>query len=91
MRQEELKLENKCRAFARSHGWVALKLEKNGNKGVPDDLFISPEEVCLLVEFKKDEKQRLRPEQKLWHERFPRIVHIISDFEAFEKLLSREQ
>lgn len=90
MMREELELENKCRAYARTNGWVACKLEKNGNKGVPDDLFISPREVCLLVEFKKDGKQKLRPEQKLWRERFPHIVHVISDFGAFTALLSSQ-
>lgn len=90
MMLEELELENKCRAYARTNGWVACKLEKNGNKGVPDDLFISPKEVCLLVEFKKDGKQKLRPEQRLWRERFPHIVHVISDFGAFAALLSSQ-
>ena len=89
--REELELENKCRAYARTNGWVACKLEKNGNKGVPDDLFISPQEVCLLVEFKKDASQKLRPEQKLWRERFPHIVHVISDFGAFTALLSSKE
>lgn len=91
MMREELELENKCRAYARTNGWVACKLEKNGNKGVPDDLFISPREVCLLVEFKKDASQKLRPEQKLWRERFPHIVHVISDFGAFAALLSSQE
>ena len=87
---EELELENKCRAYARTNGWVACKLEKNGNKGVPEDLFISPKEVCLLVEFKKDGKQKLRPEQRLWRERCPRIVNVISDLGALAALLSSQ-
>ena len=49
MKQDELILERKCRAHARAHGWVCCKLEKNGCKGIPDDLFISPDQVAHLV------------------------------------------
>lgn len=89
MKQEEKAFETKCRAYARTRGWVACKLEKNGNKGVPDDLFISPSGQCLLVEFKKDERQRLRPEQKVWLERFPKLVYVVADFSFFTQLIER--
>lgn len=87
MKQDELILERACRELARRKGWVACKLEKNGNKGVPDDLFITPDEKCVLVEFKKDERQRLRPEQRIWRERFPNLVHVVCSFSAFENLM----
>ena len=83
MQHEELTLERRCRAHARANGWVCCKLEKNGCKGIPDDLFISPNQVCHLVEFKKDEKQRPRPEQAVWLARFSKISHLVGSFEEF--------
>lgn len=87
MKHEELTLEKECRNIARRAGWIACKLERNGNKGIPDDLFISPNGRCVLIEFKKDEHQRPRPEQKLWLERFPRLAHLIGSREQFLKAL----
>lgn len=83
MKHEELTLEKECRNIARRAGWIACKLEKNGNKGIPDDLFISPDGRCVLIEFKKDEHQRPRPEQRLWLERFPNLAHLIGSREQF--------
>lgn len=87
MERKELELERKCRAHARAHGWIAFKLEKNGCKGIPDDLFISPDQVCILVEFKKDEKQKPRPEQAVWLARFSKIAHLVGTFEEFCRVL----
>lgn len=90
MKTEELELERRCRAHARRHGWVCCKLEKNGCKGIPDDLFISPEQRCWLVEFKKDEKQKPRPEQAVWLERFSKIAVLVGTFAEFCKVLQIE-
>ena len=87
MKKEELELERKCRAYARARGWVCCKLEKNGNKGVPDDLLISPNQNCILIEFKKDEKQKARPEQEVWLNRFSKISYLIGTFERFEEVI----
>ena len=88
MKQEELELERRCRSHARANGWVCCKLEKNGCKGIPDDLFISPDQVCILVEFKKDEKQKPRPEQAVWLARFSKIAHLVGTFEEFCRVLN---
>lgn len=90
MKTDELELEKRCRAEARRRGWVCCKLEKNGNKGIPDDLFISPNERFYLVEFKKDAKQKVRKEQKLWLDRFRKSARLISSFEEFEQLVLSE-
>ena len=84
---EELELERKCRAHARLHGWVCCKLEKNGCKGIPDDLFISPSQQCFLIEFKKDERQKPRPEQAVWLARFSKIAHLVGSFSEFCRVL----
>lgn len=91
MRTDEHELEKRCREYARRCGWVCCKLEKNGNKGIPDDLFISPDQRCVLVEFKKDGKQHARPEQELWLRRFDKIAFIISDFDSFCEVLQLQK
>ena len=90
MEYKELELERRCRSYARANGWVCCKLEKNGCKGIPDDLFISPAQVCHLVEFKKDEKQKPRQEQAVWLARFSKIAHLVGSFEEFCRVLQIE-
>lgn len=88
MKHDELLLEKQCRAYARSKGWAAWKNEKNGCTGIPDDSFLSPDgSIFLLVEFKKDDKSPLRHEQKVWKNRYPDVVFIISSLESFKKLI----
>lgn len=87
MRKDELTLERRCRAHARALGWVCCKLEKNGCKGIPDDLFLSPDQKPHLVEFKKDERQKPRPEQVVWLTRFDKIAHLVGSFEEFCRAL----
>lgn len=89
MKQLEFELERKCRLYARQHGWLAWKNEKNGNKGIPDDSLLHPDRgVFLFVEFKKGEKENLRPEQKVWQKRCGNYFHRIDNFEQFKQLLS---
>lgn len=89
MKHEELDIEKQCRTLARKLGWVACKLEKNGCKGIPDDLFITPNGQCILVEFKKDASQKLRPEQILWAEKYPNLVFRVSSVKEFDTLSKR--
>ena len=53
MKKEERKLEVECCTIARKFGLAAVKLENNGNKGIPDYLFIKRGGRSLYVEFKK--------------------------------------
>lgn len=87
MKQLELEFEKACRQYARARGWVAWKNEKNGNKGIPDDSFLHPDGRFLLVEFKKDTKQKPRPEQQIWLNRFKGIAHLVGSFDDFKKIL----
>lgn len=88
MEAKELQLERQCRSYARAKGWVCCKLEKNGCKGIPDDLFISPSQECMLIEFKKDERQKPRPEQTIWLAKFSKIAHLVGSFEEFCRVLN---
>lgn len=91
MQYEELELEKQCRSYARARGWVCCKLEKNGCKGIPDDLFISPNQRCILIEFKKDEKQRPRVEQERWLARFSKISFLVGSLERFLEILTEQE
>lgn len=91
MKTDELELEKRCRAYARARGWVCCKLEKNGCKGIPDDLFISPSQRCIFIEFKKDEKQRPRVEQELWLARFSKISFLVGSLERFVEILTEQE
>ena len=91
MKTEELELEKRCRELARSRGWVCCKLEKNGCKGIPDDLFISPNQRCILIEFKKDEKQQPRVEQVRWLARFSKISFLVGSLERFVEILTEQE
>ena len=53
MKKEERRLEVECCNIARKLGLAAVKLEKNGNSGIPDYLFIKKGGRSLYVEFKK--------------------------------------
>lgn len=88
MKQDERKFENECRRIARSMGWVCAKLEKNGNTGIPDDLFISPDGSCYLVEFKRSETERLRTEQRVWFDRFPLLCRRVDTWDSFYKMIA---
>ena len=88
MQHIESKIERECRAHARSRGWVCWKNEKNGNKGIPDDTFLSPDGTrFFLIEFKKDEKAYIRPEQLTWKNRYPNVVFFVSSLDQFKKIL----
>ena len=70
MNKEEAKIERDCRKLALRNRCILAKIENNGYSGIPDDLFISADgSKILLIEFKKNDKQHLRKEQKVWFER----------------------
>lgn len=89
MKHEERDLEKRCVAYARRHGWDAWKNECNGNKGIPDYSFLSRSGRFLMVEFKRDEKAHIRPEQLTWKDKHPDIIFFIHDFETFTKILEQ--
>lgn len=66
MKRIESELEKKCCNYARKLGMAAVKLEKNGNKGIPDRLFIKNGGDVLFVEFKKNDMCSPSKEQLFW-------------------------
>lgn len=66
MKQSETDLEKQCVRFARENGYVSMKIEKNGHKGVPDRLFIGKNRI-YFIEFKRPGGGVVSKEQLFWH------------------------
>ena len=91
MNKEEAKIERECRKIALRHRCILAKIENNGYTGIPDDMFISADgSKILLIEFKKNEKQHLRKEQKVWFERFPHLCFRCNSVDDFKKITQLE-
>lgn len=88
--QPERQLEQKCRRYARQHGFIMMKLEKNGHKGVPDDIILMPSGRFFLIEFKNGSLGHVRAEQQVFLERFKNCAFVVRDFETFKELLNNQ-
>ena len=91
MNKEEAKIERDCRKIALRNRCILAKIENNGYSGIPDDLFISADgSKIFLIEFKKNDKQHLRKEQKVWFERFPHLCFRCNSVDEFKKIIEVE-
>ena len=91
MNKEESKIERDCRKIALRNRCILAKIENNGYSGIPDDLFISADgSKIFLIEFKKNDKQHLRQEQKIWFERFPHLCFRCNSLDDFKKITQLE-
>ena len=83
---DERKLEIDCCTYARQKGIIAVKLEKNGHKGIPDYMFIAEGGITMFVEFKRpDGRGVVSNEQKYWAEFLGYSHRFIDNFEDFKK------
>lgn len=89
MKRQEYELEKRCKDYARRQGWVIWKNVPDGCKGVPDTSLLSPDGSFVMVEFKRDEHAKIRPEQIFWQNTFQDKVHFISSYDDFVKLISK--
>jgi len=87
MKRDEYELEQRCCDYARSHGIAAVKLEKNGNRGIPDYMFIQEGGKCLFIEFKKPTGGILSKEQKFWLEFLGESGITCNNFDDFVELI----
>lgn len=88
MRKEERKLEVECCTIARTLGLAAVKLEKNGNKGIPDYLFIKRGGRSLYVEFKKPGGGGVvSAEQRFWADFLGGSHVFVDSVEKFEDVI----
>ena len=84
----ERKLEIACCTYARKKGIIAVKLEKNAHKGIPDYMFIAEGGRAMFVEFKRpDGKGVISSEQKYWAEFLGYSHRFIDNFEDFRERL----
>ena len=91
MNKEEEKIERECRKIALRNRCILAKIENNGYSGIPDDMFISADgSKIFLIEFKKNDKQHLRKEQKVWFERFPQLCFRCNSIDDFKKITQLE-
>ena len=90
MNKEELKLEEKCVRLARKNGFVSMKIEKNGHKGVPDRLFIGKNRI-YFIEFKKPGGGVVSRQQLFWHNFLKSNgieAYFCDNFDVFEDILN---
>ena len=89
MKRQEYELEKRCKDYARRQGWVIWKNVPDGCKGVPDTSLLSPDGNFVMVEFKRDARAKIRPEQTFWQNTFTDKVHFISSYDDFVQLISK--
>lgn len=83
--KSELILEQECCNIARQKGLVAVKLEKNKHKGIPDYMFIQEGGKSLFVEFKRpDGRGVVSGEQRFWAKFLGYSHRFIDNEEEFE-------
>lgn len=86
---KEKDIEDACCILARRSGVAAVKLEKNGHKGIPDRVFIFPGGECFFVEFKRPRTvTRVSGEQSYFATLLGDRHFFCSDIDAFAALLA---
>lgn len=85
---DERKLEIDCCTYARQKGVIAVKLEKNAHKGIPDYMFIAEGGTTMFVEFKRpDGRGVASSEQEYWAEFLGCSHRFVDNFEDFKERL----
>ena len=91
MNKEEEKIERECRKIALRNRCIVDKKNNHGYSGIPDDLFITADgSIFFLKKKKKNDKQHLRQEQKIWFERFPHLCFRCNSIDDFKKITQLE-
>ena len=86
----ESTIEKKCKAWAKSQGWLAYKFVSPSNRGVPDAIFLKDNQT-VFVEFKQPGKVpstlQSRQIEKLRAQSFK--VFVIDSLEGFQCAFTR--
>lgn len=80
----EKHLERKCVLYAEGFGYETIKLD-NAKRGWPDRLFLGPNAVSILVEFKRA-GGKARKKQDALHRRLTEMghpVYLVDNFDDF--------
>ena len=84
----EKDLEKRCCEYARNSGFLAVKLENNHHKGIPDRVIIARGGQCLFVEFKNPNGKGVISEcQKYFGNFLAPNFFIINNFIKFTEIL----
>ncbi len=89
-RKLERHIEKKSVEYAKSYGWMHIKLDR-AKRGWPDQLFLGPSRRVFLVEFKRPGEEA-RPYQLAIHRQLSAlgfVVAILDSFEAFCHVFDR--
>ena len=86
MKHDEKLLEKECSRYARMQGFAVVKLEKNGNKGIPDIAVIAQDGRTLFIEF-KTETGVLSVEQIYWKNYLGDSRKTVRSFDDFRLIL----
>lgn len=77
MARLEKQLEDDFVTFAESKGCLAIKLRTDGVNGFPDRTVLTPYGV-FFVEFKRSEKDELRPAQKVMKRKLEGLGYLVA-------------
>lgn len=83
----ESSVESECAKYAKTRGWLEVKIMKASIRGFPDRIFIR-KGVVIFVEFKRDSKEEPRVQQLKRHREISEkgaTVMVISDVEVFKR------
>ena len=86
MKHDEKLLEQKCSCYARMRGFAVAKLEKNGNKGIPDIIIVQQGGKVLFIEF-KTETGVLSDEQRYWKTYLGYSCETVRNYDDFCRIL----
>ena len=86
MKHDEKLLEKQCSRYARRRGLAVAKLEKNGNKGIPDIAVIAQGGRTLYIEFKTDTGV-LSDEQIFWKNYLCNSCQTVRSFDEFRQII----
>ena len=88
MTHTESDLVRQCCKIARSRGLAAIRMEKTGNSGVPDYIFVKEGGQTLFVEFKRpDGRGVVSAEQRYWSKFLGYSHCFINNAVEFEQLI----
>lgn len=86
--RNEKDLEQECVKYAREAGVRVVKLERTGNDGIPDRMFVKKGGDVLFVEFKNPNgRGRLSESQKDWLDFIGVKAVVCSSFDRFKELI----
>lgn len=82
----ESKLKLKCKKIAKKYGFTEIKIDYDG---WPDRIFFG-NSVSIYVEFKRSDKEKLRPKQEVRREQLLKgcqLYYLVSSIEDFIRIM----